>query len=440
MPDTGSDRSNAETARTIFAHSSGSPPAAIAIVRISGPDAFKAVKALIGALPEPNVAKYCALRRPADGDLLDRAIVVTFPGPRSATGEDLAELHLHGGRAIVAAVLEALADVDGFRPAKPGEFTRRAFENGRIDFAEAEGLADLLMAETEAQRRSALALAGGALSRQVEDWRQQLLALSSSIEALLDFSDEDDVAPDLGDRWSSRLIHLLADLDCALARPSAERLKEGVRVVIAGPPNAGKSTLLNMLVNRRAAIVSAVAGTTRDAIEVPVAIEGIPFVFVDTAGLRDSNDEVEAKGVLIAQDQLASADIVLWMGDADQRPDERHVIQVRSKADLELLADGETQVTHVSGKTGLGVDRLVKAVIQRARLLLPAEHEYAINTRQRASIQQCREHLAKVSETRDMLIQAEHLRLARMELDRVTGRAGVEDMLDKLFASFCIGK
>ena len=271
---------------TIYALSSGAPPAAVALVRISGPKADAALEALAGTLPAPRMATLAKLR---DGDeVLDNALIIRFPGPASATGEDVAELHLHGGRAVVASVLAALGRIEGLRPAAPGEFTRRAFENGRIDLAEAEGLADLLEAETEAQRRQALALAGGALGRQVAAWQEELLALAAVVEAALDFSDEDDVAPAPRRFRGSRLAALREALTSWLARPPAERLKDGIRVVIAGPPNAGKSSLLNALVGRDAAIVSAIPGTTRDLIEAPVAFGGIPFLLIDTAGLRET--------------------------------------------------------------------------------------------------------------------------------------------------------
>ncbi|MGZ8997665.1 MAG: GTPase, partial [Allosphingosinicella sp.] len=248
---------------TIFALSSGQPPAAVALVRVSGPAANRAVEALAERLPKPRVATLAALRW--QGELLDRALLLRFPGPNSATGEDVAEFHLHGGRSVVTAVLAALGEVEGLRPALPGEFTRRAFEHGRIDLAEAEGLADLLEAETDSQRRNALLLAGGALSRQVEAWRKALLQLAAQVEAALDFSDEDDVAP-LPPTFDEDLAALRDDLIQWLERPSAERLKDGVRIVIAGPPNAGKSSLLNALAGREAAITAAAPGTTRDVI------------------------------------------------------------------------------------------------------------------------------------------------------------------------------
>lgn len=420
---------------TIFALSSGSPPAALAVVRISGPRADSALEALAGKLPEPRMATLAGLRW--RGERLDSALVLRFPGPHSATGEDVAELHLHGGRAVVAAVLEALAAMDGLRPAEPGEFTRRAFENGRIDLAEAEGLADLLSAETQSQRRSALAMAGGALSRKVEAWRQRLLVLAAALEAALDFSDEGEVGEAWPPGWADDVEALALEMAILLASPPAERLRDGLRVVIAGPPNAGKSSLINALTGREAAITSAMPGTTRDLIEAPTAIAGLPFLLIDTAGLRESADEVEAIGVERGRASLAAADLVLWLGEPADAPGRDRTILVQSKCDLPGLAR-EADV-RVSALTGEGIPDLIAALAMRARTLLPGEGEVAVNARQRDAVGRALQHLREV-DAPDMLVAAEALRQARVELDRVTGRAGVEDMLDMLFGRFCIGK
>jgi tRNA modification GTPase len=420
---------------TIFALSSGSPPAAVALVRISGPGADSALEALAGKLPEARLATLANLQW--RGERLDRALVLRFPGPHSATGENVAELHLHGGRAVVAAVLEALAGLPRLRAAEPGEFTRRAFENGRIDLAEAEGLADLLAAETQSQRRSALAMAGGSLSRQVEAWRQRLLALAASLEAALDFSDEGEVGEAWPPGWAGNVEALASEMEALVARPPAERLRDGVRVVLAGPPNSGKSSLLNVLAQREAAIVTATPGTTRDLIEAPMAIDGLPFLLIDTAGLREAAEEVECIGVERARASLDSADLILWLGDPAEAPDSDRTILVQSKCDLPGAASGSG--VPVSAVTGEGVDRLIAAMTKRARALLPAEGEVAANARQRRIIAQAGLYLRE-ADASDMLIAAEALRRARVELDRVTGRAGVEDMLDSLFGRFCIGK
>jgi tRNA modification GTPase len=418
---------------TIYALSSGAPPAAVALVRISGPKADAALAALAGRLPEPRAARLARLR--ADGEVLDNALVIRFPGPASATGEDVAELHLHGGRSVVAAVLAALGRIEGLRAAAPGEFTRRAFENGRIDLAEAEGLADLLEAETQAQRRVALALAGGALSRQVEAWQARVLALAAQVEAALDFSDEDDVTP-LPVAFAAQLGALLDELASWLRRPPAERLKDGIRVVIAGPPNAGKSSLLNALVGRDAAITSEVPGTTRDLIEAPIAIGGAPFLLIDTAGLRESRDGIESIGVDRARASVAAADLVVWLGEPAKAP--QGAILVHAKADLGPA--GPESDLSVSVMSGEGMDALSRELIHRSAALLPREGEVSLNTRHRAALKEVCEALDEAAAAADLLISAEALRRARVALDRITGKAGVEAMLDALFGRFCIGK
>ena len=320
-------------------------------------------------------------------------------------------------------------------PRRPGEFTRRAFENGRIDLAEAEGLADLLEAETEAQRRQALALAGGALGRQVAAWQDELLALSAMVEAALDFSDEDDVAP-LPPDFPRRLAGLRESLTSWLARPPAERLKDGVRVVIAGPPNAGKSSLLNALVGRDAAIVASSPGTTRDLIEAPVSFDGLPFLLIDTAGLRESGDEVEAIGVSRARTSADAADLILWLGPPGEAPP--NAIRLHSKADLgAAVAPVDLSV---SATTGEGLDSLVRLLVLRSAKLLPKEGEVALNARHREALGIAGDALSEAETVFDTLIVAESLRHARVALDRITGKAGVEAMLDGLFGRFCIGK
>lgn len=425
---------------TIYALSSGSPPAAIAIVRISGPAADRALQSLAGFLPQPRRAVAATLRLPATGEPLDRALVLRFPGPNSATGEDLAELHLHGGRSVVAAALAALADMDGLRAARPGEFTRRALENGRIDLAEAEGLADLLMAETQSQRRAALSLAGGALSRQVEQWQRRLLELGAAIEALLDFADEDDVGEGLPSDWSSKLESLSSELRSALERPTTERLREGVRVVLAGPPNTGKSSLLNRLAGRDAAITSVLPGTTRDLVEAPTVIGGTPFLLIDTAGLRESGDAIEAIGVDRARQSVRSADVILWLGDADELPDRERSLLVESMSDLRPDPPSSRDAIRVSAVTGEGVDRLTDVLTQRAASLLPRDGEVAINRRHAEALREALSSLLEAEQMHDPLILSECLRRARQALDRITGQAGVEHMLDALFETFCIGK
>ncbi|MBM3594687.1 MAG: tRNA uridine-5-carboxymethylaminomethyl(34) synthesis GTPase MnmE, partial [Alphaproteobacteria bacterium] len=341
---------------TIFALSSGAPPAAIAVVRISGPEAGAALERLAGTRPEPRRAALRTLRG-TDGKVLDRALVLWFPGPSSSTGEHLAELHLHGGRAVVAAVERALAGMAKLRRATPGEFTRRAFVNGRIDLAEAEGLGDLLEAETELQRRSALALAGGALSRQVGDWRERLLMLSAQAEGALDFSDEDDVSP-LCTAFSGELAVLGGEIAEWLARPRSEALREGFKVVLAGPPNAGKSSLFNAMLNREAAIVSDIAGTTRDVLSRSVAIDGVPFQFLDTAGVRKgASDPIERIGIERARAAFSRADLVLWLGPEREGPPGAWEIETRR--DLEVRQRKGSPRHTVSALSGEGVPGLL---------------------------------------------------------------------------------
>ena len=321
-------------AQTIFALSSGAPPAGVAVIRISGPDASDALLRIAGTLPESRRATLRTLRNPADGRELDSGLVLWMPAPASATGEDCAELHLHGGRAVVAAVESALGQVSGLRRAEPGEFTRRAFANGRIDLAEAEGLADLLAAETELQRQTALAMAGGALSRQVNQWRDRVLGLSAAIEATLDFSDEGEVGEDLPTGFSDGCAELAGEIGAWLARPRVEPLREGLRVVLAGPPNTGKSTLFNALVEREAAITAPEAGTTRDVLTSSVALDGLPFVFIDTAGLRGGDvGGVESIGIGRAKAEADRADLVLWLGDEGQGANLERLWEISAQAD-----------------------------------------------------------------------------------------------------------
>ncbi len=428
-------------ADTIFALSSGAPPAAIAIIRISGTAAFDAVRALAGRAPEPRRASLAELKHPENGDVLDHALVLTFPGPQSASGEDLAELHLHGGRAVVRAVEAVLAGLPGLRRAEPGEFTRRAFLNGRIDLNEAEGLADLLSAETEWQRRAASAMMGGAFSTAVEEWRQEVLRLSAMTEAELDFSDEGDVDTQDNIKISNACIGLHDAIVELLAAPAAEKLRDGLHIVLGGPPNSGKSTLLNALVAREAAIVSDIAGTTRDMIEVPVALEGIPFIFTDTAGLRDTTDDsIEAMGMERSRIAMASADMILWLGDEGEGPEHPQLVEIDAKCDEAMHAGKRAAAFRVSALSGEGMNGLVSHIISIAKTLLPPPDRFAINLRQRTLMEDCAQALKEASNSPDWLIVAEYLRQARLSLDALTGRAHTEDMLDMLFGRFCVGK
>jgi len=422
---------------TIYALSSGSPPAGIAVVRVSGAQAGAALEALAGTIPDARRASQRTLRDD-QGDILDDALVLWLPGPATVTGEDIAELHLHGGRAIVAAVEQALQAMDGLRRAEPGEFTRRAFTNGRMDLAEAEGLADLLTAETELQRRSAMALASGQLSGQVEVWRSEVLRLSAQVEAALDFSDEDDVSA-LPEKFRAEVAHLTAELADWLAQPRAEKLRDGFRVVLAGPPNSGKSTLFNALLEDEAAITAPTAGTTRDVLERSVSIAGIPFTFVDTAGLRDhSGDAIEGLGIERARQQLELADLVFWLGGEGEGPE--RAWEIDAKCDEPDHQPKNSADFPISAVTGLGLSELRDGLIEQARGAMPKPGSAALNNRQHSLVKEANEALAEIDILSDPLLIGEQLRLARSAFDRLIGRASTEDMLDALFGRFCIGK
>ena len=422
---------------TIFALSSGAPPAAIAVMRVSGPQAAAAMFALLGRSAVPRHATSAALRDAAGGTI-DQALVLWLPAPHSATGEDTLELHCHGGRAVIGAVEAALAALPGLRAAMPGEFTRRAFVNGKIDLAEAEGLADLLTAETELQRQSAMAMASGAFSHQVAQWRDTLLRQSAALEAVLDFGDEDDVALLPAD-FVTQLAELEAELTLWLARPRAEQLREGYRVVVAGPPNAGKSTLFNTLVEEEAAIATPIPGTTRDVLTRPVAYAGVPFLFADTAGLHDAvDDEVEAIGIERALEALDRADLVLWLGPQGAGPD--GAWEVAAQIDRNDALAKSTARHRISAKTGAGIAALRDDLIATARAALPGPGEAALNERQHTHLRHAQRALGAARHEHDSLLIAEALRLARVAFDALLGRTTSEDMLDTLFGRFCIGK
>lgn len=434
---------------TIYALSSGRPPAGIAVIRLSGPGALDVTAYFVERVAAlmPRTAHLRALRDPETGDLLDQALVLCFPAPHSVTGEDMAELHCHGGQAVVRAILLALGRLSKARPelnlreAVAGEFTRRAFENGRIDLNEAEGLADLLSAETESQRRAALLMAEGHFSRRLSEWRSELLQCSALTESLLDFSDEDDVPSEGADTdLKGRIASLAADMKRQLAVPSAERLHDGVRVVLAGPPNSGKSTLMNALLGREVAIVSDIAGTTRDRIEAPVEIGGIAFVFTDTAGLAEKTDDaIERIGIDRARQAIESADILFWLGHPADCPSD-DAIRIAAQSDRPGWAMPLGVDIALSARTGENMQQLVDMLLSRAGVLLPAEGEVALHRRQRDGVAEMDRALCAAYEESDLLIVAEHLRSARLAMDRLVGHTGLEDMLDSLFSRFCIGK
>ena len=420
-------------ADTIYALSSGRPPAAISVIRVSGPAAHVAGERIAGSLPDARTAAVRELRHPESGELLDEALVLRFDFPASATGENIVELQCHGGRAVIDSLLAALGSMEGLREAQPGEFTRRAFENGRIDLTEAEGLADLIEAETESQRKAALMLAEGGLRKQIAVWQDRLLALSAQAERAIDYDEEDEgVDPAL----VRGCAELAAELRSWLGRPRVEPLRDGVRVVVAGPPNAGKSSLLNAIAGQERAIVTDLPGTTRDHIEVPLSLGGIPILLTDTAGLRPTNDMVEAIGVSRAEALVQGADILLWLGEPVEAPNHPQLIRLHSKADVR--GEAPEDLLAVSSVTREGIPRLLEDVTARAKALLPSEDALALNRRQAAHVAEAAQALDGPVD--DVVIIAENLRLARVAFDRLTGRAGVEDVLDALFGRFCLGK
>ncbi len=422
-------------ADTIFALSTGRPPAAVSIIRVSGPHAHSAGQQIAGALPTVRKAAVRELRHPRSGELLDEALVLRFDGPASSTGENVVEFQCHGGRAVIESVLSALGSIQGLREARPGEFTRRAFENGRIDLTEAEALADLIEAETEAQRKAALLLAEGGLRRQIDLWRRRVVDLSARAERAIDH-DEDDLAIDTGLVDATKA--LAAELEEWVGRPRIETLKDGVRVVVAGPPNAGKSSLINALAGSDRAIVTDVPGTTRDHIEVPLAIAGVPVLLTDTAGLRDTEDQVEAIGVARASALVEAADVLVWLGEPGAAPAHPRLIRIHARADLPDRQQGPAGSLAVSSITGQGLGALLERAGELARSLLPDEGAIAINRRQAALLEAAAESLRRTSN--DPVLFAEELRHARSAFDRLTGAAGVEDVLDALFGRFCLGK
>ncbi|MGB3796662.1 MAG: tRNA uridine-5-carboxymethylaminomethyl(34) synthesis GTPase MnmE [Alteraurantiacibacter sp.] len=423
--------------RTIFALSSGQAPAGIGVIRVTGPNVRNVLETIVGTVPVPRRAKRATFRS-VSRETLDDGLALFFPGPRSVTGEDLAEFHCHGGRAVIAVMERAIGEIQGCRRAEPGEFTRRAFANGRIDLAEAEGLADLLSAETEFQRRSALAMAGGALSRKVEDWREELLRLSAQIEAVLDFDDEDDV-DSLPESFAGALIELTQKLRSSLDAPHAEILREGFRVALAGPPNAGKSTLFNALLDSEVAITADIAGTTRDVLTQSVAMSGIPFTFSDMAGLRDdSEDAVESIGISRAHSEIAKADLVLWLGNEGEGPS--GCWEIAPQIDrLDVVRKNDPDFS-VSAHTGEGMDDLRNALIEAGRSTMPKPGAAALNARQRQRLGEALECLTFAEAEQDPLLVAENLRRTRTAFDALVGRTSTEDVLDTLFGRFCIGK
>ncbi|WP_119460548.1 tRNA uridine-5-carboxymethylaminomethyl(34) synthesis GTPase MnmE [Rhodospirillaceae bacterium SYSU D60014] len=440
---------------TIFALASAPGRAGVAVIRVSGPGAGGALRRLSdGAVPSPRYAAYRRLRDPWSGAVIDEALVLWFPGPASFTGEDVAEFHLHGGRAVIAALIDALYNCPGLRPAEPGEFTRRAFENGKLDLTAAEGLADLVNAETEGQRRQALRQMQGELGRLYDRWREGLVGALAQAEAAIDFPDED-LPAGLEDVVRGRLAEILGEISQHLAdNRRGERLRDGFSIALIGAPNTGKSSLLNWLAQRDAAIVSATAGTTRDIIEVQLDLGGYPVLVADTAGLRTAQDEIEAEGVRRALDRAGAADLRIALFDATAWPDfdlettrliDDDTIPVINKTDLRSI-DPEVRIGGraaqcLSVRSGNGLpaflDQVTDAVAERlgggtALPLTRARHRHAL--------EECLDALGRTQAAALSELAVEDLRLAVTALGRITGRIDVEDLLDRIFRDFCIGK
>jgi tRNA modification GTPase len=441
---------------TIFALSSAPGRAAVAVIRVSGPAAGRALEALAGRVPEPRTAAPRTLRVPGSRDVIDQALVLFFKAPRSETGEDLAELQVHGGRAVIHAVLEALGRIPGCRLAEPGEFSRRAFLNGKMDLTAVEGLADLIDAETEAQRRQAVRQAGGALSKLYEGWRGRLLEAIAHVEAAIDFSDEGDVGTEAHRAAVGLAAALAADVRAHLDDGHrGEILREGFQVVLAGPPNVGKSSLLNALTRREAAIVSDEAGTTRDVIEVRLDLEGLPVVISDTAGLRAATGAVEREGIRRTLARSRTADLVVWLMDATAPapalPSELvdrggSTLRVANKADL-VPAGSAVRFPEgtlaISAMTGEGIDGLTRRLAALAREAIgSSEHPALTQARHRANLMACLAALDAFAQGRaeELELRADDLRQAASALGRLTGRIDAEEVLGQIFGRFCIGK
>ncbi len=448
---------------TIFALSSAPGRAGVAVLRVSGPEAGAALEALAGRLPPERQAVLARLSDPRSGAAIDRGLVLWLPGPHSFTGEDTAELHLHGGRAVIAAALEALAARPGLRPAEAGEFTRRAFDNGKLDLSEVEGLADLIAAETEAQRRQALRQMEGALSRRTEDWRTGLIAALAHAEAAIDFPDEE-LPQDLQSRLTHKILGVWRELAQYLDdRHRGERLRDGLYVAIIGPPNAGKSTLLNALARRPVAIVSETAGTTRDVIEVHLDLGGYPVTLADTAGLREAEPDgdtegqagVEAEGIRRAHARAAAADLKLAVFDLRDAAAldpvtlalvDADTLVVLNKCDLvsnpEPIDAGGMPGLPISAKTGAGMAELLARLEAEVEARLGGGGASAAVTRvrHRRALEDCAAALERAAAACAPELVAEDLRLALRALGRITGRVDVEDVLDAIFRDFCIGK
>lgn len=424
---------------TIFALASARGKAGVAVVRVSGPHAVEALSILVDSVPEPRVPSLRTLR--SEHGVLDEALVLVFAEGQSFTGEETVELHLHGSTAIVSAVLRALGELPRLRGAEPGEFTRRALENDRLDIAQVEGLADLIESETEAQRRQALKVFSGAIGEKVERWRKDLIRAAALLEATIDFVDED-VPTNVFPEVEALLAGVSGELSAEIAGSvAAERIRDGFEVAIVGPPNAGKSTLLNALAGRQAAITSEIAGTTRDVIEVKMDLAGLPVTLLDTAGVRDTEDTVESLGVDLALSRAETADLrIILLASPEAEP----IVEPLSD---DIVVSGKLDTTYganFSALTGEGIERLIAKIVSRleqkamgAGIAIRERHRVAMQ-RAEGSLGIARVQISVAPELVELI--AEELRSAIQALDALVGRVDVEDLLDEIFLSFCVGK
>lgn len=436
---------------TIFALASGGGRAGIAVIRVSGSRARETALALCGDVPAERVASLRRVRNPETGEVLDEALVLLFAAPASFTGEDVLEFHVHGGRAVISALLSVLENREGLRAAAAGEFSRRAFLNGRIDLSEAEGIADLIMAETEQQRRAALRSLDGEFGKMLEGWRRTLVTCWSQIEAQIDFSDEGDVADQVPDAVSDSLQQLADVLEQSHSQACRSiRIRDGIEIMLAGPPNAGKSTLFNALVRRHAAIVHPKPGTTRDLIEAAVDLGGYAVTLIDSAGIRDSADEVEAEGISAAHARLKNVDIVLWLmpaneiKTADMIPQSSAlIIKVVTKTDTNeqwQRSEGAVGVSqHDTNMIAMLREYLINVIADR----LGHEPPWSIRARHVHGLRQACDHLLRgrrLLSSGSLELVVEELRASVNVMSDLIGRVESEDILDEVFSNFCIGK
>lgn len=435
--------------QTIFALASGAGKAGIAVFRLSGPAAGEALRVLSHKqLPEPRRATRVHLLDPKTKDILDDGLAIYFPGPASFTGEDVVELHVHGGRAVIAGLTEALAGIQGVRLAEAGEFTRRAFDHGKLDLTAAEGLADLINAETAAQRRQAQRQLQGDLGQIYDDWRERLLKAIALFEAEIDFSDED-LPPGLHAQVAAEIAEITEEITDHLDdKGQGQVLRDGLYITIIGPPNAGKSSLLNRLSRRDVAIVSEKAGTTRDVIEVHLELEGYPVILADTAGLREATEEIESEGVRRAIERAEQADLKLAVFDGAIWPEkDAHTLELIDDETLvvinksDLFKTNGSEYLAISAETGDGFDVLLEVLKRKVEERCHLSASPALTrTRHRAALEECLTNLERFPTSSETELKAEDLRLAARALGRITGRVDVEEVLDIIFKEFCIGK